>query len=345
MQVSKTFIGLFAAFLISSLVGCAPKESALVTFSYTVQPEKQLPPGVKTIAIQPAKVRQTTDPRWQELTSTIVASLINDSRSRFNLDLRVTERRDTEAVFDEADLAAAGITGGSPQANLEAADAYVLSNVNVIIQELEGRQRTLAGLSLGGGGGHGYGWGDTDIRTEEVQTVTRNMTVQSEFKLVDARGNVWEHFSPGTLQRTDATKASPIFGSSRTAANLPPEDRIVYDMVAQAAQRFVSILIPCRIDIATEVFSSNNASCAEGVRWLRARDYNTALSAFESALAADSNDHRAAFGAGLACEATGQYDRALSYYRRATAAPGGNNPVYQEALDRVAFYGPRARPS
>jgi len=324
--------------------GCASKETASVSFSYVVEKEKGLPPGMKNIAIMPAKVGETTDPKWSELSTTVIASLINESRAKFGTEVTVTERRDTRAVFEEADLAAAGMStrkGGSG-GELLGADGYLLSNINVKVEKHVGKQRTLSGLDLAGFGGHHYGGGRVNAETEEVETVTRNMTVQTEFKLIDsANGRVWEHFSPKTYRATDRTTASPIFGSSKTEAELTPQDQIIGALVERGAREFVSMLMPCRIDVDTEVESSGNKNCAEGVRLLRAEAYPAAISAFQAAMADDPNDHRAAYGAGVACEATGQFESGLKYYNKACA--GENNRMYAEARDRMKTYGSRIR--
>ena len=329
--------------LLTVVTGCASRQTATVSFSYVVEKEKGLPPGMKTIAIMPAKVGETTDPKWQELSTTVLASLINESRSKFGTEVTVTERRDAKAVFDEGDMKAAGMaTGKGGDTKLIGAEGLLLSNINVKVEKHVGKQRTLSGLDLGGYGGHGWGGGNVNAQTEEVETVTRNMTVQTEFKLIDsANGRVWEHFSPKTYSATDRTKASPIFGSSKTEGELTPQDQIIGALVERGAREFVSQLMPCRIDVETEVESSGNKNCVEGVKLMRAEAYREAISAFQAAIAEDSNDHRAAYGAGVACEATGQFEAGLKYYNKACA--GENNRTYADARDRMKTYGSRIR--
>jgi len=168
------------------------------------------------------------------------------------------------------------------------------------------------------------------------------MTVQTEFKLVDAsNGRVWEHFSPRLYRNTERTKASPIFGSSQTEAELTPEDKIIATLVEQGAREFVSVLMPVRIDVDAEVVSSGNKNCVQGVRSLRAEDYAEAVGAFKQALAENPNDHQAAYGAGVASEAMGRYDAALKYYQGACA--GQDNRVYSDARNRMKTYGNRIR--
>ena len=79
----------------------------------------------------------------------------------------------------------------------------------------------------------------------------------------------------------------------------------------------------------------------QGVKLLRAEMYEEALASFRAALAVDSGDHRAAFGAGVACEAMGQCDSALSFYKQACVGAGSR--VYMVARDRMKTYGHRVR--
>jgi len=333
-----------AALALAALAGCAGSETATVNFSYPVRAGKGLPPGMKQIAILPAKVTESTDPKWSDMSTTIMASLVNDSRSRFGTDVTVTERRDTKPVFDEADLAAAGMStkkgGGGGQ--LMDADGYIVGKINVKTQVLAGRERTLSGLNLAGFGGHRSGGGRVDVQTEEVETVTRNMTVQTEFKLIDSsNAKVWEQFAPRTYSRSDRTKVNPIFGSSQTEAALTPQDKIIYVLVERGAREFISQLMPCRIDVEAEIVSSGNKNCVDGVRLLRAEAWDEAVSNFKAALNADGNDHAAAFGAGVASEASGNFDEALKFYNRACA--GQENSSYREARDRVKMFGSRVQ--
>jgi len=330
--------------LLAGLVGCAGGERAVVNLSYAVEPSRGLPPGVRTITIVPAVVGPTTDAKWSDMCVTILHSLVNESRNQFGTPVDVSERRDAGAVFDEADLAAAGMSnkkGGAPGQVL-GAEASIVSNINVKVTIDRGSQRTLSGLGMWGGGGHGYGVGGGDVQTEEVETVQRNMTVQTEFKLIDlSNGRVWEHFSPRPYRATERTKASPIFGSSQTEAALTPTDQIVATLVERGAREFVSRLMRCRIEAEVEVESSGNKNCAQGVRLLRAESFDDALVSFESALQDDPGDHRAAFGAGVACEALGRYDGAAKYYQQALV--GQDNAKYRDGRERMKAYADRAR--
>ena len=333
--------------MLGALTGCGSmgggRQSARVSFNYVVEKDKGLPPGMNTIAIMPAKIGPTTDPKWSEMCVTVLQSLINDSRSKLGTPVTVTERRDAKAVFDEGDLKAAGMaTGKGGNTQLMGAEGILLSNINVKEETHPGKQRTISGLDIAAFTGRNVRGGGGGVQTSEVETVTRNLTVQTEFKLVDAStGQIWQYFSPRTYQATDRTKASPLFGSSQTEAALTPKDRIIGALVERGAQEFVSELMPCRVQVDAEVDSSSNANCEEGVRQLRAENYRDAVSAFQSALAENPKDHRAAYGAGVASEALGNGEQALNYYKQACAAK--DDPEYAEARDRLKAYAGRIR--
>lgn len=327
----------------SVLAGCAP-ERALVAFSYVVEPTRGLPPGMRTIIIEPATMGPTTDPRWSDMCVTLLNALVNESRNSFGTDIMVSNRRDAGKKFERDDLLAAGISKGQGGGGAQLLDAQgaILSNINVKVERYIGKQRTLSGVWLSGGGGHGHGGGSTDIRTEEVETVTRTITAQTEFTLMDLGTTLeWEHYVPKTYRATERTHASPIFGSSQTEAALTPLDSIIAGLVEKGAREFVSRLMPCRINVDAEIISSADKDCRQGVRLLRAEEFDEALVRFKAAWVDDPDDHRAAYGAGIAAEAGGRYDEALKFYKRACAAR--DNRLYSEARDRMKEYGHRVR--
>ena len=122
---------------------------------------------------------------------------------------------------------------------------------------------------------------------------------------------------------------------------LTPQDVIIAALVEKGAREFIGRLMPCRIEVEAEVISSPNKNCIQGVKLLRAEDIDDALARFEAAWGYNHDDHRAAYGAGVAAEAGGRYDLALKFYKRACA--GMNNRIYTAARDRMKQYGHRVR--
>ncbi len=74
---------------------------------------------------------------------------------------------------------------------------------------------------------------------------------------------------------------------------------------------------------------------AAGVRALVVDDYETALANFKEAVAAEPNDHRSLFGAGVACEKLKRYDEALRYYKQAQSFEP-KEQQYVESVNRAA---------
>jgi hypothetical protein len=341
----KLIVSLACGASMLAAVGCGGKEKAFVNFSYVVQPTKGLPEGMHVLYIEPAKVGETTDKKWSELAVAIMKELVNESASSFGTKVVLADRRDSQVTFNEADLQAAGMStsSGTPEGGkLLGAQGAILSTINVKVEEKIGKQATISNIFAAGGGGNNSGFGALDLQTREVDTVTRTMNVQCEFKLLDTANNrQWDYLAAGPFASTERTKASPIFGSSQTAAALTPEDRIIGTLVQQCARQFLSRLMPIRIRVETEVESSGNKNSAMGVRYLRAESWDQALASFQQALTESANDDRSAYGAGVAAEALGQYDRALGYYRTACALK--QSSLYMEARDRMNAYATRGR--
>ena len=236
----------------------------------------------------------------------------------------MADRKHTGTVMNEQDLAAAGLID-SPRAGAVVkqlgVQGLIMSEINVKVETHKGKGRTISGLSGFGFGGHGSGGGVGSVDTTEAETVSRNITVQTDFKLVDAATQKnWTTHSPKPYRASDKTEVSPFFGSSQTEASLTPRDEIIGAAVEAGARQFVSKLVPCAVRYEVELKSSGQENCVQGVRYLRADMFEEALSQFRMALQEDPEDHRAAFAAGVCCEAMGNYDQALSYYKQAAMA-------------------------
>jgi len=299
---------------------------------------------MKVITVQASTAGETTDAKWADFATTTIQQMVSDSRARFGTDVRISDRRDTDATFDEADLSAAGMStakGGGSGGQILAAQGTIRCTINTKIDNIVGKQRTISGLSGHGYGGHGWGGGGGSVRTEEVDTITRNMTVQADFRLIDTANNeIWEQLPPTMYQRTDEEDSGFLFGSSKTEADLESSDAIIGSLVQDAVREFLSRVMKIRIEVSETLESSGNENCVTGVKMLRAEMFDEALSNFKLAMAESSDDHEAAFGAGIACEATGQFDQALKYYKLACA--GDEDPKYARCRDRMKTYGARA---
>jgi tetratricopeptide (TPR) repeat protein len=140
------------------------------------------------------------------------------------------------------------------------------------------------------------------------------------------------------VQKHDRQKPSPVFGSSKTEANLDPVDGIIGELVEQGTREFVSMFVPTQIAYKYELESSSNENSGEGVRKMRGRFYNEAIGAFNAAIAKESSDYKSMFCLGVCYEMTGKCDDAINYYRQAASAKGVDEKtaaIYQSAADRL----------
>ncbi len=328
---------LLSCFVVTA-VGCGGSERAMVEVSYVLNPSVGLPEGMSSVAIMDAQVNEVTDKKWSELAANYIQHLIQESKEKYGTELEVVDRKHTGTVMKEHDMAAAGLSD-APQtmamAKLLNVQGMIMTEINVKVETHKGKGRTISSLGAWGHGGHGWGGGGGRVGSEEAETVSRNITVQTDFKLVDtANSKNWTTHSPKPYRASDKTKVSPFFGSSKTEATLTPRDEIIGAAVETGARQFVSKLIPCAVRYEVEVKSSSQENCVQGVKYLRGDMFTEALGQFKLALADDPEDHQAAFAAGVCCEAMSNFDKALNYYKRALVAK--NVPEYIEAKKRMA---------
>ena len=88
--------GLIGLLTICILAGCA-SERAHVSFGYVVNPERGLPDGMKTIAIEPPVLGPNTDAKWSDLCVRTLQHLVNEARNRYGADVVLVDRIDTQA--------------------------------------------------------------------------------------------------------------------------------------------------------------------------------------------------------------------------------------------------------
>jgi tetratricopeptide (TPR) repeat protein len=316
------------------LCGCGEgKEKTVVQLHYRLAPTKQLPPGMKTLAVLPAETTDEADAKWSELASNMVQGLLAQANDQFGCGLRFADRASIKRVLDEKDLTLSGIADGSmasSAAKLLAADGLVCSRIAVRVEKHRGVGKTLV---LGGIPSAG----SPNVHMKEVEKVSRDITVQSTFKLLDATtGQAWISYGGKTLTQRDVGKPSPFFGSDTTEADLTPVDQTIGQLVEREVRQFVAQIVPFELTIDVPIKSSDNENCVRACKLVSINDYQAALEAFNMALQADPQDHRAAFGAGLMCERLGQYDQALEYYKKAILIK--QEPEYQAANNRVTEY-------
>jgi tetratricopeptide (TPR) repeat protein len=323
-----------------------------VTIAYTLQPTEKLPEGLKTVAVNEAEVEATEAgtedadraKKWSRMAADMIESMIIDANKAHQSPVTVAKRRETKNVMAEHDMAAAGLTQGSSNANAGAppqlvdVQGLIKSKLNIRNEVKSGKQRTVSAASIAAFAGHGWGGGGGSIDTEEVESVSRNLTVQCSFSMYDKGGNALFQFSPDPFRKLDKSKPSPVFGSSKTEANLDSADAIIGELVEQGTREFVSMFVPVQMKYTYELESSSNEKSAEGVQKMRGRFYDEAIGCFREAVAKEGSDYRTLFCLGVAYELTGKYDDAIQAYRQAASSKGVDAKeaaMYQGAADRL----------
>ncbi len=324
-----------------TLAGCA-QQKAFVSVRYVLDPTQGMPRGMTAITVLDAKVSSAEDQEWSSRARDAIQGLIVDARNRLGADVVVADRRDLGDTFDEDDLAAAGVTTSSSQSGGKVMNIQGIIKTDIDVQTRvdKGKQQTIDGVDW-------YGYkhaGGGQVQTREIETVSRNITVKTTFRLFDRTTNRdWITYSPKPFTHHDKTEGFFLLGSSRTEAELPPRDQIIGEAVNHGVREFIAQILPCEMAYDVAVESSGNQDCQAGVQMLRADDYSGALGYFKAALSADANDHQAAFAAGVAAEASGNYEAAVKFYRRAYAISAEKR--YKNAKERLTTHLPRIRRS
>lgn len=325
---------------VALFAGCQ-SEIATVRFDLDIRPQVNLPSGLEALYVAPAAVGENMDVQWSDLTAGIVRSLVQGSIVHFGTPLVLVDRENVEGAILEAESRAAGISmepGGEPP-KLLAANGRIIASVNVKKTEERTVGMTTDITRIGGEGEGGQGGGgDVELKTREVEGWRRTVIVQTEFSLLDQQNRQWRYLAEDSRPIVHETAPpSPLFGASRGLGDLPALDPVIYLLVTESATHFVSDLMPVRYPINIEVHSSDGKECREGVKQLRGQFYEEAITFFKAALENNWNDHRAAYGAGVACEAMGRFDEALAFYQQACVLSGENDYIgARQRLERYA---------
>ena len=317
--------------------GCesVKREKTVVQVRYELAPTHTLPPGMTTLAVLPAETVSdvSDDAKWSELAANMVAGLLAESNTQFDVGLRFADRSNMKRLLDEKDLALSGISDGSmatAAATMLSANGLICTKITVRVEKHRGAKKTVR-LSSFSGLIHGR----PDVRIDEATKTSRNITVQCTFKVVDAAtGRAWVTYVGDSIQHTEEGSPSRFYGSDKTEADMTPRDQIIGTLVEQEVRTFVGQLVPITVELDVPIRSGKDAASAKGVRLAAAEEYDAALASFETAMVDDPENDRAAFGAGLMCECLGWYDQAESYYKRAILIDPKEE--YVEAKKRVA---------
>lgn len=295
--------------------------------------------------------------KWSTIAADMIEAMLQNGEGTNGAKLAVAKRRDTTKILAEQDLKLAGLVEGAAATRagkLLAVQGLITSKITVRVDIQKGTKSTVDWVSLMGGMAQQFQesrdrrdtrgrrdvrsgrapWyrdnrtykqqstaagGGFSMKTKDVEEISRHLTVQCSFALIDATtGQAIAQYSPPPYQKKD--KASPhfLFGSSMSEADLDPVDHFIGELVERATQEFVGMLVPVRVECKYDLVGKGKDGEA-GIRSLRADDYRTAIEHFEVELTKKPKEHETAFAMGVTYELMGDRDRALECYRRAAA--------------------------
>jgi hypothetical protein len=183
------------------------------------------------------------------------------------------------------------------------------------------------------------------FQTREVEAIRRHLVVQCSFSLIDAvTGRAIVQYAPPPYQKQDARSPDFLFGSMMSPGELDPVDHFIGELVEQATQEFVSLLLPTLMEYSYEIVGRGKEGEA-GVVALRLQEEAEALRHFQERYAKEPRKHETVFALGVAYELNGQHERALEYYRQAAVLDSKDRYGYAAAARRLGQHIGRIRPA
>lgn len=177
--------------------------------------------------------------------------------------------------------------------------------------------------------------------TRDVEEISRLLTVQCAFSLIDAvTGATILHYAPQPFRKQDRASPNFLFGGLIDDVQLDPADHIIGELVEQACRDFVHMVVPIQVAQTYEL-TGRRSDAEAGIRALRADNFEAAILHFQESLRNRPDRDETVFALGVTCELIGQHERALRFYREASAMRGVSRsdlPIYLEAKDRLTAH-------
>jgi hypothetical protein len=190
--------------------------------------------------------------------------------------------------------------------------------------------------------------GGVTFQTKQVEEISRHLTVQCSFTLLDAAtGQALVQFSPPPIQKHDRKSPDFFFGGVMGEKDLDPVDHFIGELVEQATREFVSMIVPVQVSTTYELVGKHSAA-EDALRALRGDDFAGAMAGFEKELRKYPDEHESMFAMGAVSELTGRFEQALQYYRRALAGKGLDEDelaLYTTAKERLSQHLGRILPA
>jgi hypothetical protein len=348
--------------------GADAKEKQVVTVSYVLAPAQPPPANIKTVAVINSRVDSidgvkgnSRELKWSKIAADMIESMLNSGGEQ---QISVVQRSATKHILAEQDLQLVGIVEGDAATRagrVLAADGLIMSKIRINIDVQRSRKSSVDwggffGSAMGGpppqaravryhrtpdGRVVAHESARPAVPTREIEEISRDMTVQCTFMLVDAvTGKSVVQFSPPVYQKKDKKSPDFVFGHNINEADLDPVDHFIGELVEHAARDFVSMLAPVQVSYSYEVTGRGKQGEA-AVRAMRSDDFPGAMQMWEAAFKSDPKEPDTVFGMGITSELLGDFPRALQFYRQVLGMKGvdkDNIPIYTDAKNRLSAH-------
>lgn len=291
-----------------------------------------------TVRFGPARAYSPGSGRlWENAIRSQLGELLQNQARAAGKAVQLVSRDELDAYLREKDLKLADVVEHdqlSEKAKLLDIDLYILGQISghTVV-----RTRTKSSPASVLGSFVPYAGGASSALSRPKQEVTRTITIAGNLKAQDAKtGKLW--LTHDITQQKIEDKKPRLWEGDVYPEDLMPEEQQIKRLLDPEVRRFVGRMLPTPWYVDCTVRSSGNADSKEGVRSLELQEDESALAAFQAALAENPRDHRSAFGAGVACERLGRLREAKEYYRQAhlnSTRKDDPQGQYQMAYDRV----------
>src|ERR1043166_4273900 len=285
------FISCVAILLSFGLATLAPaKEKYPVTISYTLLPERLLPPNIHSLAFLDAGVEITDggneadrSQRWSVITAQMIEAMLLDASQLGPTGPKVMRRDATTRILQEKGLHLEGIVEGPPAeraGKLLSVDGLIMSRIVVHIdthrqeKDVVDWRGILASVNVEVAHNHdvhfhsydGYPYHEhgthvgvhVGLPVRTISEIRSSLTVQCSFALVDAAtGRILAQSAPPPYHTTDAAEPNFIFSRHIDQADLDPVDHFIGELVEHAAGDFVGMLVPTRVSVTYTVIGKS----------------------------------------------------------------------------------------
>lgn len=330
------------------------KEKQEVTIRYLLGPSEPLPEGLDTVAVLDAAVQtrgmqqDDRERKWSTIAADMIESMLHNNAGKADPSLTVANRRVTREILAEKDLKLAGLVEGeqaTQAAKLLDVQGLITSQINIQVDVNRSKKTTIDfGSVLSGalsGGGRG---GARSFRTKEVEEISRNMTVQCTFGLIDAAtGQVLLQHATPPVHKQDTASPDFFMGTFAKEDDLDPVDYFIGELVERATTEFVSKLVPVQVRTTVLLVGRDDAGEA-AVRALRGDDYERALNLFLEAFQEDDEEFDTVFAIAATSELLGMPEQALKRYREAASMRKADEEEVEQArvqINRLNSHLPR----